>query len=148
MTYPIWDAYAATLVEVRPDDSPPYVIAAAAPGIHGDWPFPGHGHAWVITACNPRSVQLSDAENAARHAALHSDLVAVGMPFVETLGREAAGDWREPGYVVPGLAEELATALAERYEQNAAFHWTPTEWAIHGVLQPGRRTLGWTLTLA
>lgn len=146
MTYSEWDAYAATRVEVRPLDSRAFVVTSARIGISGEWPFPAHAEAWVLTACNPRSVQLTDAVNAARHDQLRIDLAACGAELIETTGRDVVGDWQEPGYVVLGVPGHVALGLAERYEQNAVFHWTPTEWAIHGVLQPGHRVMGWTRT--
>lgn len=143
MDHQIWDEYAATLVHITPAQSPEFVVTAAPPGITGIWPWGDAGEAWVITACNPRSDLLSDDLNAARNGVLRSELTAAGWQPVESVGRQANGDWREPGFVIVGNAGATVLDLARRHDQNAVFHWTPTEWAIHGVLQPGRRTMGW-----
>ena len=143
----IWADYETTLLFVHPVDQPSYVVGAAAEGITGVWPF-DTADAWVITAFNPRSEPLTAARNAERHEQLREALAAAGYEPIESVGRQPDGEWEETGFVVPGIDETTVTALAEQFEQNALFHWTPDAWSIHGVLQPGRRRFGWHLSPA
>lgn len=73
-----------------------------------------------ITACNPFSVELGTAANAARHAQLAAALQALGLAYVEGIGEHPAGGWPgEPSFLVFGLDLAAARALCARFEQNA-----------------------------
>lgn len=73
-----------------------------------------------ITACNPRSKKLSAADNAARQAELRTALDAGGWTILPGEGRDPRGEWEpEASFVVLGIEQERATALAEQFEQNA-----------------------------
>jgi hypothetical protein len=74
----------------------------------------------VVTAYNPRSVVLSDAENRARHAALTALLEARGCDYALGEGRDPTGHWKaELECVVFGIPVEVGLELARRFEQNA-----------------------------
>lgn len=78
--------------------------------------------AWVVTACNPRSVRQKDEEN----ILLQDKLAAVldGVPGAEVfpaLGSSESGDWSEPSFVVVGIAPEELAMIARLFEQNAVY---------------------------
>jgi hypothetical protein len=74
----------------------------------------------VVTAYNPRSVVLSEAENGARHAALTALLDARGHDYALGEGRDPTGHWKpELECVVFGIPVALGLELARSFEQNA-----------------------------
>src|SRR3569623_1590709 len=74
----------------------------------------------VVTAHNPRSIVLSDAENRARHAALTALLAAGGHDNALGEGRDPTGAWKaELECVVFGIPVETGLELARRFAQNA-----------------------------
>lgn len=74
----------------------------------------------VVTASNPRSVVLTDAENTARHAQLTAFLEAGGHDYALGEGRDPTGAWKaELECVVFGVSVELGLEIAGRFEQNA-----------------------------
>lgn len=73
-----------------------------------------------ITACNPRSAILSDAENHQRQQALAAELTGRGLSFLSGVGQHPSNGWPgEPSYLVFGLSLEEAMALGRDWEQNA-----------------------------
>ncbi len=77
----------------------------------------------VITAFNPRSVVLSEAENRARHAELTALLDARGYAYALGEGRDPTGAWKaELECVVFDLPRDAALEIARRFEQNAIVH--------------------------
>lgn len=143
----LWTAYLRTQVRVALPDGGEALLTQADHGVHGDWPFGDADHAWIITACNPRSVELPEQENLARHEALGRELHDAGATAYVTTGFDPADSgWHEPGYVVPALADDEAEVLARRWEQNALFHWEPERFSLVGVLMPGDAHHGWTLS--
>ncbi len=74
----------------------------------------------VVTAYNPRSVVLPDAENSARHLRLTQLLDARGCDYALGEGRDPTGRWKaELECVVFGIAAETGLEIARRFEQNA-----------------------------
>jgi hypothetical protein len=74
----------------------------------------------VVTAYNPRSVVLPDADNRARHAELIALLDARGHDYALGEGRDPTGGWQaELECVVFGIPVETGLELARRFEQNA-----------------------------
>lgn len=67
----------------------------------------------IVSAGNP-GVTLSDAENAARHAALKQDVRA---EFYRPLDQTGMFDNPEPSVLVPGLTPEATTRLGKKYGQ-------------------------------
>lgn len=81
-----------------------------------------HGHdAWAyITACNPGSIALDDAANAARMAALTRRLDRLGHPCLPGQGVGAGSDWPpEPSLLVLGIDLAAALALGREFGQVA-----------------------------
>lgn len=112
----------------------------------GDWPFSAE-EVWILTACNPESKQLTEAENAKRHLELGQQLDELGLHHFYTRGFDpTAGnphEWSEDGYGVVGDVGEAVMRLAKLWEQNAVFVWRPSEWSILGVLMDGESKSGW-----
>ena len=78
-----------------------------------------------ITACNPRSVALSEAENRERQQVLENQLIQSDWPYYHGRGIDHAGNWpAEESFLVLGPNRRLALQLAERYDQNAVV-WYP-----------------------
>ena len=145
-----WDAYAETLVEVSLPDGAQAILRRADVSANDSlvWPYNPNIEAWIITACNPRSVLLDEQVNAERHDQLRGQIVEAGFVPYDTVGRDANSDWLEPGFLVVGEVGEFIWNLALAWEQNAVFRWTPDALAIVGVLQPGEHTRPWVLELA
>jgi hypothetical protein len=73
-----------------------------------------------LTACNPFSRPLRDAENALRQDDLKSDLQQLGIGFVEGIGQHPGNGWTgEPSVLALGLSLAEARSLGVRNEQNA-----------------------------
>jgi hypothetical protein len=73
-----------------------------------------------MTACNPASVPLTDAENASRQVEFKAAITAAGYTCYAGEGRAPAGDWQpEESFLILGLDRSAANALAQRFGQNA-----------------------------
>ena len=73
-----------------------------------------------ITACNPFSHAVSDAENTERQERLAAELRARGLVFQPGMGQHPSNCWPgEPSYLIFGLSLEAAKALGKKFEQNA-----------------------------
>lgn len=70
----------------------------------------------IITAENPMAKELSPEENAARNLQLEADLAERGLKFEKAVGRYSS---LENSYVVFGIKESEAVALAHYYEQDS-----------------------------
>lgn len=143
-TYP-WNAYARTHVEVHLPNGEIKTLAQVD-GEVGAWPFEEQ-EVWILTACNPRSVQLTKTENLKRHETLGKQLEEMSLPHFYTLGFDpddaSENQWKEDGYAVMGNHGDAVLNLAEQWEQNAVFVWRPQLWTILGVLEKGECTSGW-----
>ena len=74
----------------------------------------------VISAWNPRSILLSPAENAARHAELIALLKSRGLAYLLGEGRDTTGDWiPEAECIVLGTGLDEGLDLARSFDQNA-----------------------------
>lgn len=73
-----------------------------------------------ITACNPFSQNLDPQANAARQEALVRDLEALGLAFIEGIGKHPSNTWPgEASLLVLGATLDAAKALGEKHGQNA-----------------------------
>jgi|LakMenEpi03Aug12_release.lakeMendotaPanAssembly.Ray.scaffolds.fasta_scaffold272044_3 hypothetical protein len=80
----------------------------------------GVDHWAFLTACNPRSTRLGDAENALRMTRLDAALRDRGREWLAGEGQGDAGDWPpEPSRLVLGIEEADAIAIGRLFEQNA-----------------------------
>jgi hypothetical protein len=88
-----------------------------------------------ITAYNPYSKQLSDAENVARQEQLKIEIAKRGLTAIEGIGQHPSNQWPgEPSLLILGLNKEAASTLARQLEQNA-FVWCD-ETSILQLVQP------------
>lgn len=92
------------------------------------------GSAAYLTAWNPRSKQLPEAQNVAAQARLVRDVLASGCRWYDGVSNDPTGDWpQEPSVLVLGLSRERARELARVYEQNA-FLWSQLD--AQGEVEP------------
>ncbi|MGL4313496.1 MAG: DUF3293 domain-containing protein [Sphingomonas sp.] len=74
----------------------------------------------IVCAANPRSEQLPDSENAARHRALEAAIARLGLGAIATRHVADAGNWPdEPGLLVLGASAPTGAELGQRFGQNA-----------------------------
>jgi len=77
-----------------------------------------------ITAWNPWSEYLPDAENAKRQENLLHALPTRSLRWLEGIGKHPGNRWPgEPSVLILGLSLAAAKVLAEDFEQNA-FVWS------------------------
>ncbi len=76
----------------------------------------------IVTACNPRSVRLSDEENTRRMDELRGQLGHDGVPFVPSENRSPGGGpaWREPSVLITGAPRGYVLTVLRNWDQNAA----------------------------
>ena len=75
----------------------------------------------LVTAYNPQAVQQAPGENRLANRRLRSTLEARRLCWLPAVGRSADGSWAEPGFLVGGLSESEAAALAAAWDQLAVF---------------------------
>ncbi len=73
----------------------------------------------LVTAYNPHSNPLPDAENRRRNRTLEKELRARGLSFAPSSGASPDGVWWEPGFAVFGLSSGEALALGRQHGQHA-----------------------------
>lgn len=77
-----------------------------------------------VTACNPWSESLPDAENAIRQASLLQALRVRSLRWLDGLGQHPSNQWPgESSVLILGLSLAAAKVLAQEFEQNA-FVWS------------------------
>lgn len=76
--------------------------------------------AWYVTACNPFSEPLPERANAKRMAALRDELDHARCRFLPGVAAIPGAAWREPSFLVAGIAESAVDDLLDRFGQNAA----------------------------
>lgn len=80
----------------------------------------------IVTAYNPESVSLCEAENRAAHENLLN--ATVGYVTLPTRAIDPTGAWPpEPGLLVLGISDEEAMALGRAFRQNAIVWIAPDE---------------------
>lgn len=90
-------------------------------------PVPDSLRAWAgsewplvfISACNPRSMRLAAGANRIRMRALAERLDRLGLRRLAGVGHIVRRPWREPSFLVAGLALEPADRLAAEFDQDA-----------------------------
>lgn len=115
--------YRRTHYEVTlPDgDAATLRIGAPPPPSVAGW-IGADAFAVCVTACNPRSRRLPDADNERRMAELRALLQREGARRLEGAGSVPGEPWREPGLLVAGIALARIDALARAFRQNASVH--------------------------
>lgn len=143
MTHNWWAAYQATQLDLVLPTGKLGRLEQVSNIEGGLWPFEV-GHAWIMTAYNPRSIPLKPSENEARDKALGTQLDEAGIEFLRNQGFDPHDPaWSEAGYTLPGADAATVMDLARQWEQNAVFAWYPSRWKIVGVLLDGELTHGW-----
>jgi hypothetical protein len=115
-------AYEAT--DFRVEDAPdgPFSLRVGEPSSTIDRLLTATGvnHWTYITACNPGSQLLSDAENARRMQELGGRVRELGFTTYHGKGVGTIGNWPpEPSLLVLGIDEPQAVALARQFGQAA-----------------------------
>lgn len=75
----------------------------------------------LATAWNPQAVPRGRTENRLSNRRLRSALEARPVCWRPAVGRSVDGSWAEPGFLVGGLSNEEAAALAAQWSQLAVF---------------------------
>jgi hypothetical protein len=76
---------------------------------------------FIITATNPYSKKLSEAENSARDGRLEKLLQEREFEYLRAVGYSKDKTWQEPGWAVKTSDEAAIVGLAKLFEQNAVF---------------------------
>lgn len=79
----------------------------------------GVERAAFLSAANPRSQPLADAENRECHDRLLRRVAELGYAALPGESRDASGGWREASLLLLGLDENAAIALAREFGQAA-----------------------------
>jgi hypothetical protein len=73
-----------------------------------------------ITAYNPYSNIVAEADNTKLHKALTDELKRRSLTFADGVGQHPSNRWPgEPSYLIFGLSLEASKTLGARFEQNA-----------------------------
>jgi len=94
-------------------------IGALPPQAIADW-IGAEDSAVYLTACNPRSQALSDADNAARMGALRERLHDANARWLEGRAGIPGEPWSESSLLVAGIDIASADRLARDFGQDAA----------------------------
>jgi hypothetical protein len=78
----------------------------------------------LVSAWNPYSVECTEIANREADRALHDALAASGRPFCAAFASAPNRSWREPSWVVMGIALAEFDALSRRYRQLGTLWWT------------------------
>ncbi len=122
-------AYAAAWVEVDLGRGT-FVFPPVARGAPPRIPSLLAPEGFVITAYNPGSVRLEEAENRRRHDELRARLVEGRYTRFDAVGHDGVGTWREPSFAVVGAPVMEVLALAREFSQNAIYEWGDGIWRI------------------
>lgn len=117
--------YYSTDYHVTPKDGDSFTLRVGEISPAADAFLSSHGakSGLFITAFNPFSKQVSDAENERAMAELAEELKQHEFPFVNAEGADEKGEWPpEPSYFVAMDSFMDAVLLANRFKQNA-FVW-------------------------
>jgi len=143
MSDELWAAYRTTVVAVTLPDRSQRLLEQVPEQSPQEWPFDAPV-AWILTACNPRSVVLAAEVNAERHEQMGRQIAELGLVAYPNLGYDPADPtWNEAGYTIVGSDEATVSDLALLWEQNAVFRWAPDGFELIGVLMAGHDRHGW-----
>lgn len=121
LTDKLIDAYRATdYVLFDPSGELTVNIGRPSPAFDRVLDARGAATAVIVTAYNPRSIVLPEAENRARHAELTAMIERRGFDYGLGEGRDPTGHWKaELECVVFGISVEAGSELARAFDQNA-----------------------------
>ena len=131
----LWQAYLETDFKVFAENSFTMKVGQYSSELNSIIKKSKHSSAAFITAYNPYSQQLSDAENVARQEQLKIEIAKRGLTAIEGIGQHPSNQWPgEPSLLVIGLSNAAAATLARQLEQNA-FVWID-ETSIPQLIKP------------
>lgn len=82
--------------------------------------FPGSSRLAIVTACNPFSEILGDAENDARQALLVEAVQAAGLEWFHAAGVDPEEEWTpEPSLAILEPSDQQLDSWMEAFGQNA-----------------------------
>ncbi len=90
----------------------------------------------ILTAFNPRGVDLDDEENSRRASELEAELVSLGYEFVSVDCCSPDRSHCECSVAVVAPKEQLLD-MARRWEQIAIFWFDGASFWIYGAIRPG-----------
>ena len=85
--------------------------------------FPDSASFGLLSAWDPYSVPRPEAINRSADEALHTTLLASGLPFRPGFSSAPNRSWREPSWVVMDMADADFDRLALRYGQLGTLAW-------------------------
>lgn len=95
-------------------------VGAVASGLEAPWPAPCYA---FITAWNPASSPRPAAPNEEADARLRARLDPLSVPRVPAWARAPDGRWREPGWLLAGVAPAQLDLLARAFGQAGTLYW-------------------------
>ncbi len=114
-------AYAAAEYAVALDgDALPLRVGRPAGDLEAYWPASRY---LFVSAWNPASQPHSDSANQAADERLVARLDAAGVARHAAWAQDAAGQWREPGWLLADLDDGPANALARDFGQAGVLAW-------------------------
>ena len=120
----LWQAYLETDFKVFAENSFTMKVGQYSSELNSIIKKSKYSSAAFITAYNPYSQQLSDAENVARQEQLKIEIAKRGLTTIEGVGQHPSNQWPgEPSLLIIGLSKAAAATLARQLEQNA-FVWS------------------------
>lgn len=99
----------------------PLRIGQLAPGLEAA--FPASRCFGLLSAWDPHSVPRPDPLNRGADEALHTALLARGLPFRPGFSSAPNRSWREPSWVVMDMELEEFDRLAQRFGQLGTLRW-------------------------
>jgi hypothetical protein len=89
--------------------------------------FPDSTSFGLLSAWDPYSMPRPEAVNRAADEALHTALLASGLPFRPGFSSAPNRSWREPSWVVMDMPEDEFDRLAQRFGQLGTLRWNRGE---------------------
>ncbi|GAB2618302.1 DUF3293 domain-containing protein [Novilysobacter erysipheiresistens] len=114
-------AYAVARYAVRLDgDTLPLRVGEPAPDLEAYWPAECYT---FITAWNPASEPHSDDANQTADALMVAQLDAAGVQRLAAWAEDPDGEWREPGWLLADMDNDLVDRLAHEFGQAGVLRW-------------------------
>lgn len=76
-------------------------------------------HWHLLTACNPHAQARSEADNVRSLRQLNDAVASLGLKRLDSLSSDAAGGWREPGFLLLDGPHAALVRLGLRFGQRA-----------------------------
>ena len=140
-----WASYARAVVDFAPPGGPPFRLVPDTPGVTGAWPQELEAPVVIVTAWNPDSVVMPDADNQARSRLLLAEFAGRGVVLWPAIGRDPDSPHVEVGVAVSGLTLVEGVTLAAQYGQASIFVWTPDAWTVVSCSDDRCHTSGWRI---